>query len=849
MKYCNKCKKTFSVDFEFCPMCGNRLEAQIECPNCKKIIDVDFRFCPYCGSESVRTEEDKIEVTKPTLDNDCGSSREHSIDANTGWVPGKREYDLGDKYYYGNYVEKNEEKAFEWYLQAAERGYAEAQIKIGDKFAQEYDNIMEQSIEEDTVLDVTDYEVAKTAIKWYYKAAEQGNAEAQFKLGNMYYDGCDESHSPEDAIEWFYKSAKQGYAEAQVKLGDIFYLDYHTKIDEKGEEKAVELYHKAAEQGYAEAQVKLGIYYNNIDNVEEAIKWYHKAAEQGNVDAFLGLGEIYTDDEAYNIKEAIKWYYKAAEQDSVEAFLALANIYNDDKTCNVKEAVKWCYKAIEQGDEEDIDECGDLLNSLGNRYLEGSGTAKDCRKSVECFRKAAEVGNKYAQYNLALAYYTGNGIEQNYSMAALFFTAAAKQGDVDAQNNMGVLHEKGQGVPKSLEKAIEWYSKAAEQGHEGANESLARVNTKLDNLNKSKNYPHMHISGLGEKICGLALNNAFNDNLWQACGFKKTPERGSIFNSFVSSEILNKETFLTREFIIAPLGIFVGKLRKRAGFHIGGFITYLINYILEREGVSDSLKFNDINIAKKYFRSYISEYVKKDSNLHDIFLNHCRNNHITIDSVMVAGAQVVCDSLSNFLDYKIEEIDNKYYIENDLTEYGTFKPLLIYGPDIYVTDYPIQNTSGKKYELINERKIVNGQTLFRIRALKDIEYGLDLLGQIMVLKNGSLGGFIASENNLSQEGNCWVTRDAMVFDNARVQGNAKILNTAKVYGNAIIGDESVVSGESQIFGNAQVLGKSDLSNKVLAFGATIIRNSKISLHCEIKDKIIENATYASDTKY
>lgn len=49
--------------------------------------------------------------------------------------------------------------------------------------------------------------------------------------------------------------------------------------------------------------------------------------------------------------------------------------------------------------------------------------------------------------------------------------------------------------------------------------------------------------------------------------------------------------------------------------------------------------------------------------------------------------------------------------------------------------------------------------------------------------------------------------------------------------------------------NAQVLGKSDLSNKVLAFGATIIRNSKISLHCEIKDKIIENATYASDTKY
>ena len=62
----------------------------------------------------------------------------------------------------------------------------------------------------------------------------------------------------------------------------------------------------------------------------------------------------------------------------------------------------------------------------------------------------------------------------------------------------------------------------------------------------------------------------------------------------------------------------------------------------------------------------------------------------------------------------------------------------------------------KKYELTEETIETNeGITLYRIKALKDFNY----------VYKGDLGGFIESEENLSQEGNCWVYDDSIVFGN------------------------------------------------------------------------------------
>lgn len=73
----------------------------------------------------------------------------------------------------------------------------------------------------------------------------------------------------------------------------------------------------------------------------------------------------------------------------------------------------------------------------------------------------------------------------------------------------------------------------------------------------------------------------------------------------------------------------------------------------------------------------------------------------------------------------------------------------------------------KKYEITN---IAHPQYpwLHRIRALRDVREDVHA---------GDLGGFVQSEENLSQEGQCWIA------------GNAVAAEEAYVYGDAILWDQ------------------------------------------------------------
>ena len=81
----------------------------------------------------------------------------------------------------------------------------------------------------------------------------------------------------------------------------------------------------------------------------------------------------------------------------------------------------------------------------------------------------------------------------------------------------------------------------------------------------------------------------------------------------------------------------------------------------------------------------------------------------------------------------------------------------------------------KKYELLVDDTITFfGVQLFRIKAL------ISFSG----IEKGEVGGYIASEKNLSQSGNAWVSGNARVSGNAWVYGNAWVSGNAWVYGNA-----------------------------------------------------------------
>jgi len=62
------------------------------------------------------------------------------------------------------------------------------------------------------------------ALNWWRSAAEQGDAQAQSKLGLFYAQGSKGVGAPSDveAVKWWQKAAEQGHANAQFNLGLMF---------------------------------------------------------------------------------------------------------------------------------------------------------------------------------------------------------------------------------------------------------------------------------------------------------------------------------------------------------------------------------------------------------------------------------------------------------------------------------------------------------------------------------------------------------------------------------------------------------------------------------------------------
>ena len=118
----------------------------------------------------------------------------------------------------------------------------------------------------------------------------------------------------------------------------------------------------------------------------------------------------------------------------------------------------------------------------------------------------------------------------------------------------------------------------------------------------------------------------------------------------------------------------------------------------------------------------------------------------------------------------------------------------------------------KKYELTDDVVIYHGCTLHRIKALKDF-------GDV---EKGELGGYVESEKNLSQEGNCWIYDEAKVFYDARVSDDAIVVDEAKVFDDARISGNARVSEYAQVFDNAKVSG-----NAVVPLYAEISGNTKV----------------------
>ena len=74
-------------------------------------------------------------------------------------------------------------------------------------------------------------------------------------------------------------------------------------------------------------------------------------------------------------------------------------------------------------------------------FKNGEGVPVDYNQALSLFHKAAEKGDKTAQYNIGLMYEEGKGVEKNYELARGWYQKAAENGDKDAQSALERLEQ------------------------------------------------------------------------------------------------------------------------------------------------------------------------------------------------------------------------------------------------------------------------------------------------------------------------------------------------------------------------------------------------------------------------
>ena len=246
------------------------------------------------------------------------------------------------------------------------------------KFDEDY--IRERSIRLFDELHVMFYD----KIELLTEQAAQGDAIAQYKLGDIYYFGEESlfGYAKKDmkkanywyskAVESFTKLAKQGNTKAMYYLSQIFWSPRaraHTEVSIWKREddilKGKNLLFMAAEQGNAGAQYALGRYqkYGELEkwpyqgahrvggNKKSAHAWFMAAAQQGHEGAQceLGLNYISGKGVAKNLEQGIYWLTKAAEQRNSGAQYSLGCNYVNEKEIRDLEKARYWFNKVEEG--------------------------------------------------------------------------------------------------------------------------------------------------------------------------------------------------------------------------------------------------------------------------------------------------------------------------------------------------------------------------------------------------------------------------------------------------------------------------------------------------------------------
>lgn len=411
-----------------------------------------------------------------------------------------------------------------------------------------------------------------TALGYYKQAAERGAAQAALRLAQLYLGSSGVEQDLPEVIKWAELAAKLGSAEGMQLAGQMAEVRREFV-------KAREYYQQAVElQNDALSTARLAFLYYNGQGVEQdkaaAQQWAEKAVALGSMQGYLLMGQMAED--AGDYEKAYELYKLAADADTPQAYAKLAQLsYNGQGVKQDKAEAKrlaqigadkgdgkalWVLGKLAQSENEGEAACRLFTQSaeagepsacyeLALIYANGLGVqantaaAKqwaeravnigemrayevlapiyfkdgDIAKTLECFTKMAELGLPQGYVGLALLYYDGLGVKQdraeamkwlnkgvetgnekalltaciiyekegNFPQAVACCRAAAEKGESHSCIKMAQYYYAGQGVERDYDEAVKWAERAAEQGNALALVIIANIHEKKGAYDKA----------------------------------------------------------------------------------------------------------------------------------------------------------------------------------------------------------------------------------------------------------------------------------------------------------------------------------------------------------------------------
>lgn len=220
------------------------------------------------------------------------------------------------RYYNGDGVVKDHNRAFGLFKQAGEMGHYLAQGFVGWMY--QYG----EGVEKDPI----------TAVSWYRKAADQNNANAKNNLGIMYLNGEGVKQDYAMAHKLFLDTGSAGNKYGYWNLGRLY--DYGWGV-EKNLTTAFSYYLKAAEMGHLESQDRVCDSYMNGRGInkdyDRARVWCTKAADSGFAPSYNRLGLIYLN--AFGVNrdylQAQAFFLKAADGGEKLGYFNLGRMHDN----------------------------------------------------------------------------------------------------------------------------------------------------------------------------------------------------------------------------------------------------------------------------------------------------------------------------------------------------------------------------------------------------------------------------------------------------------------------------------------------------------------------------------------